>query len=429
MDLSTFPEWLGWIERAHPKDIELGLERVKTVAETLGLLAPPCPIIIVGGTNGKGSTVIGLESIYRAAHYRTCAFISPYLHHYCEQIRIDGGPVSETALCHAFGHIEAARGQTLLTAFEWGTLAALLVFKQHLPDVLLLEVGLGGRLDAVNILDADVAVITSIGIDHVDWLGETREKIGREKAGIFRPHRPAVCGDASPPKSILETAACLGAPLYVQKQDFVYQEITNHHWSWKGPLAHYADLPRNGLLTQNMATALMAITLLQSRLPVSSAAIKKGLVAAELSGRIQWVKGPVTLVLDVAHNPAAIALLLEKLREAPCSGRTYAVFSMLADKDIGSSVRAISEYIDGWYTAPLQTKRAATMSSLQAALQEASVQTAAFFPTIGQAYEAARKAVQTNDRIVIFGSFHTVAAVQEVLNAAATLSPRAHIST
>jgi dihydrofolate synthase/folylpolyglutamate synthase len=416
MHLSTMNEWISWIESIHISEIELGLDRVKIVGARLDLLTPSCPVIIVGGTNGKGSTVAGLEAIYLAAGYRTGAFTSPYLFKLNEEVRINGMMTSDEAFCAAFAKIEATRGEVSLTPFEFYTLAALSIFQTHTLDVLILEVGLGGRLDAVNIIDADVSVVTSISIDHVNYLGNTREKIAHEKAGIFRSNKPAVCGDFDPPETLTAHASAIHTPLYCQAKDFRFQE--NHYdWSWycitqqeHSPLT-YEHLPLNSLLIQNMSTVLMATTLLQSRLPVSRAAIDKGLVSVTLSGRMQVVKGEVTEIYDVSHNPAAVALLADRLTKIPCAGKTYGVFSMLADKDIGESLNNIRENIDVWYVAPLQTKRAASAEQLQQAFQHAAVNAVNMLPTIQAAYDNAINVARPGDRIIVFGSFHTVADV------------------
>lgn len=410
MHLSTVSDWLTWIERIHPTEIELGLDRVKSVAERLELLSNSCPVIIVGGTNGKGSTVFGLEAIYRAAGYHTGIFTSPFLFKHNEQVRIDGQMVSDETLCDAFAHVEKSRGDITLTPFEFFTLAALLIFKSHTLDVLILEVGLGGRLDAVNIIDADIAVVTNISIDHVNWLGTTREKIAYEKAGIFRKDRPAVCGDINPPHTLLETAHTVGAPFYYQAHDFSYIENATT-WSWDHQAIHYTDLPINTLATQNMSVVLMVVTLLQQRLAVSFEAILKGLNTVTVPGRIQIVEGKITEIYDVAHNPASVALLKGQLNKIPCSGKTIAVFSMLGDKDVKGSLGHIRESIHAWYVAPLHNKRAATMEVLKEAFQCADIRNVSFFPTITEAYQAALQTAQTGDRLVIFGSFHTVADV------------------
>jgi dihydrofolate synthase/folylpolyglutamate synthase len=408
MTLSTVSDWLAWIETLHPTEIELGLDRVKEVAKRLDLLNPACTVITVGGTNGKGSTVAGLEAIYLAAGFKVGAFTSPILFKHNEQVRINQGLASDEAFCNAFAEINNVRGDISLTAFEFCTLAALCIFKKHPLDVLILEVGLGGRLDAVNIIDADVAVVTSISIDHSNWLGDTRQQIAREKAGIFRESRPAVCGDLNPPPSLRECADRTGAVWYGQQEDFRY-EITVTDWAFTYANYHYSHLPLNHLAIQNMSTVLMVITLLQSRLPVIELAIHQGLRKAHLQGRVQVKEGPITEIYDVSHNPASCAYLAERLSALNSSGKTFAVFSMLADKDIVSSIQSIRDNIDVWYVAPLPVKRAASQEMLAKAFKEAGINAMIFFPSIQKAYAAAKQNAQKGDRLVMFGSFHTVA--------------------
>ncbi|TAK72851.1 MAG: bifunctional tetrahydrofolate synthase/dihydrofolate synthase [Gammaproteobacteria bacterium] len=414
MYFSTLSEWLDWISSVHSSEWELGLDRVKQVAIRLDVLTPNCPVIIVGGTNGKGSTVAGLEAIYRAAGYRVGAFTSPILFKHNEQVRIDGREARDEEFCQAFEKIEAVRGEITLTPFEFCTLAALLIFKQYPLDVWILEVGLGGRLDAVNILDADVAVVTSISIDHVDWLGSTREAIGREKAGIFRAGKPAVCGDSDPPSSLVG-----GAPFFCQGKEFHYQE-KGEQWSWISSEVRYDDLPLSSLMLQNMSTVLMTVTLLQSRLPVNRTAIEEGLSTVTLVGRVQIVPGSVMEIYDVSHNPASMAWLAKRLREMPCEGKTRAVFSMLADKDMAESIQMISGVIDQWYMAPLSVKRAAGRERLEKAFEEARVEKVTVCSSIEEAYQMARKEAQPGDRVVVFGSFHTVSTIS-LVNSRVTL--------
>lgn len=413
MYFSTLSEWLSWIASIHVSEIELGLERVKAVAAQLQVLSPACPVIIVGGTNGKGSTVAGLEAIYRAAGYSVGAFTTPILYKHNEQVRINGQLASDQAFCQAFERIEAARGDISLTPFEFCTLAALWLLQAQPLDVLLLEVGLGGRLDAVNIMDADVAVVTSIGIDHVEWLGNTREAIGAEKAGIFRPHKSAVCGETDVPLSLIQYANQLGTPLYCQGKAFSYEE-KNTSWSWQGGQHHYTNLPLSTLAIQNMSTVLMVVTLLEHRLPLTRAAIDKGLSAVRLPGRIQIKSGPITHIYDVSHNPASVALLAKRLDSMPCQGKTYGVFSMLGDKDITESLNGIKQKIEGWYVAPLACKRAASLASLQQAFQQAEIKEVNYFSHIEEAYQAAKHQAQSGDRIIVFGSFHTIAEVTQL---------------
>lgn len=408
--LSTLSEWVSWVEKIHSTEIELGLERVKTIGNRLQLLHPPCPVITVGGTNGKGSTVGSLEAIYLASGYQAGAFTSPYLFRLNEEIRINGQPVSDEDLCRAFSQIENARSGISLTPFEFYTLAALLIFQERKLDVIILEVGLGGRLDAVNIIDADIAVVTNIDIDHVKFLGGTRELIAVEKAGIFRSQKPAICGDPNPPATLTERAEEIGARLFCQGRDFSY-EAGKADWSWHSQHKQYSALPYNSLLLQNMSTALMAVSLLQARLPVADQAVRQGLQNIRLTGRIQTIPGPVPEIYDVSHNPQAVGLLSERLKSTPVAGKTLAVFSMLADKDIQQCVQLISSQIDAWYVAPLRDKRAAAREKLEEIFSQADARSVQFFPSIQDAYDHASGAAQTGDRVVVFGSFHTVADV------------------
>lgn len=413
MNLSTISDWLTWIASLHPTEMDLGLDRVKAVANRLNVLSPTCPVIIVGGTNGKGSTVAGLEAIYLASGYHVGAFTSPILFKHNEQVRIDRRLASDEEFCVAFTKVNAARGDVSLTSFEFCTLAALLIFKRYSLDVMILEVGLGGRLDAVNIIDANVSVVTSISIDHTDWLGDTREKIAREKAGIFRQARPAVCGDTNPPAALLKFAAAIEAKWYCQGSDFRYV-VTTKDWSWSSLTSRYDHLPLTHLALQNMSTVLMVITLLQSHLPISRTAIDEGLKQVTLPGRVQIIPGPVTEIYDVSHNPASVAYLAESLRTMTCQGKTYAVFAMLADKNIVESIQTIRDVIDVWHAAPLTVKRAASKERLAEAFQHASVDHVVFFSSIQDAYEAVKLNAHEGDRVVVFGSFHTVADVWKV---------------
>lgn len=412
MSLSTLNAWLEKIYSIHPREIELGLERVKTVAGRLGVLTPACPVIIVGGTNGKGSTVAGLEAIYRAAGYQVGAFTSPILFKHNEYVRINGELASDAEFCAAYEKIAAARQEVSLTPFEFHALAALLIFKSYPLQVLLLEVGLGGRLDAVNMFEPDLSIVTSIGIDHVDLLGPTRESIGREKAGIFRAGKPAVCGDLDPPSTLLEVANNLGTQLYKQGKDFSYQD-QDQDWSWSYQNGQYQHLPKNSLALQNMANVLMGVTLLQKKLPVTEEAIINGLTDLSLPGRIQILPGPVTKIFDVSHNSHAIGFLTQHLHSMEHTGKTFAVFSMLGDKDILESLKLMRGEINYWYTATLEVPRAASLEKLKIAFDEAGIIERDYFDSIQEAYAAALVAAQPGDRIIIFGSFHTVAALMK----------------
>lgn len=407
---STTQEWLNWLSIVNPFEICLGLERVQFVASKLDLLQPCHPVITVAGTNGKGSTVAGLSAIYQKAGYRVGCFTSPFLFTPHEQIQINDVAVTDSMLCAAFEAIDHTRGEVVLTAFEFFTLAALLIFKRYALDVMILEVGLGGRLDAVNILDASLAIITSIGIDHTEWLGHTREAIAYEKAGIFRPYQQAVCGDAHPPCTLLEHAQHLDVQLYCRERDFSFQE-QSQQWSFTHSSLHFDNLPRTPLATQNMATVLMAVSLMQPQLAVTRQAIDAGLKEVSLPGRIQVMKEGVTKIFDVSHNPDSVSLLAQTLKGQPWPGKTYAVFSMLADKDIQTSIREIHEMIDEWYVAPIQSQRSASLETLKLAFAQTENKNVHFFPELPEAYAAAMLNLQLEDRLLIFGSFHTVAEV------------------
>ncbi|MEK6747815.1 MAG: bifunctional tetrahydrofolate synthase/dihydrofolate synthase [Pseudomonadota bacterium] len=414
---STLAEWLRWQETLHPREIDLGLERVAVVARRLGLENPQFTLITVGGTNGKGSTVAMLESIYRAAGYRVGRYTSPHLLRYNERIAINNALAGDQDLCAAFQEINQARGEISLTYFEFGTLAAMWLFARAAVDIAVLEVGLGGRLDAVNVWDADVAVVTGIDIDHTQWLGDTREQIGREKAGILRAGRPAVCGDAEAPASLLERAKALNAPLYCYRRDFGY---TAQHptWAWQGPgAARRSGLPwpnlRGTIQLQNASVVLMVLHLLQTRYPVQAKDVRDGLLSVSLAGRFHVRSGAVCVILDVAHNPQAATVLAQSLREQHISGQTFAVFGVLADKDIAGIVGALRSVVDAWFIAPLAVPRGAGVEVLAEIFNAHSIHPVPN-ENIRVAYLAAQAAAQTGDRILVCGSFYTVAAIMEM---------------
>jgi dihydrofolate synthase/folylpolyglutamate synthase len=415
-------DWLAFIETLHPKSIAMGLERVAAVASRMALRLDG-PVVTVGGTNGKGSTCAMLEAIYRRAGFRTGLYTSPHLLRYNERVVVDGVLASDERLVDAFERVDAARAHAPLTYFEFGTLAALALFADAKLDVRILEVGLGGRLDAVNIVDADVAVVTTVDIDHVDYLGDTREAIGLEKAGIFRAGRQAICGDPDPPSSLVAHAAEIGAPLWRLGRDFRYAG-EGTQWRYEGPGGGRYGLPypalRGPYQLQNAATALAAIDALRERLPVSGGAVRDGLVGVELPGRLQVLPGRPAIVLDVAHNPQAARALASALAAMGAFRRTLAVFGMLKDKDIDAVVRAVAPRIDAWYVAPLPGPRGGDVASVVAALERAGVARDAMhaFDTVENALAAARDDARDTDRIAAFGSFLTVAAVQDAMRRA-----------
>ncbi|MCC2639046.1 MAG: folC [Moraxellaceae bacterium] len=410
--MHTLADWLTWLEGQHPTAIDMGLERVGAVADRLGARQPGCPVITVGGTNGKGSTVATLVCICRAAGLRTGSYTSPHLLRFNERICLDGAPVDDATLIAAFEKVQAARAEISLTYFEFTTLAAFVIFREAGLDVAVLEVGLGGRLDAVNVIDADVAVVTSIGIDHTEYLGDTRELIAIEKAGIFRAGRPAICGDTEPPGSLLQAAAALGAPLQLRGRDFDF-EATGATWAWTGAGHRLEQLPRPALALDNAATALAA--LFAAPLAVTEAALREGLRQAGLAGRLQEVAVAPRVLLDVAHNPHGAAFLMRQLPPASPGQRTIAVFAMLADKDGAGVVDACLGRIDAWHVASLGGTRGQQASVLAELLRERGCTVAGMYRNVATALMAARQQALPTDRILVFGSFYTVAAAQQAL--------------
>lgn len=410
---TSLPDWLAWQEGLHPKEIDLGLERVAGVAQRLQLQALQPVVVTVAGTNGKGSSIAMLEAILRQAGYRVGAYTSPHLLRYNERIRIDGEAVDDASLCAAFAAIDEVRSDTSLSYFEFGTLAALWLFRQSAPDIVLLEVGLGGRLDAVNIVDADVALVTAVDIDHSEWLGNDRVSIGREKAGIFRRARPAVCADPDPPASLKEVAAEQQAEWYALGKQFRIVRQADS-WQWRGPQTHLEDLPMPALPGEhqlnNAAGVLMVIECLRHQLPVNAAAIRIGLAGAALPGRCQLIPGPVELLLDVSHNPHGAAALAGLLETRVCKGQTHLVIGMLADKDVEAALAALAPVVDHWYLAGLELPRGLGADALrQQAAKLPEVADAPCFVDVATAMKQAFANAVEGDRVVVCGSFHTVA--------------------
>lgn len=431
-------QWLDAIQTLHPNEIDLGLERLRMVAQRLGLGRPAPLVVTVAGTNGKGSTVAILEAIFSAAGYRVGTYTSPHILVFNERIRIAGDMATDEALCAAFERIAAARQDDIsLTYFEYTTLAGLLLLEEAALDVAILEVGLGGRLDAVNLVDADVAVITSIGLDHQDWLGDTRELIGREKAGILRPLRPAVCGDLQMPASIAEEAERLGAPLYRQGHEFGYAvvgeddegpaTVDEQRWAWwgmdgTGESRRIDRLPLPQLDVINASTALQVIAL--QSLPVSREAIVQAFSGLGLQGRFQRLNDPrhqLELRTDVAHNPHAALMLAQKLRarrkraklngNGAQDGLVRAVVAMMSDKDHLGYHAALESEVDIWYIAAFDQPRCEDAGRLLGLLQQAGARTRGPFDEVAQAYEAAWQEAGADDLILVTGSFVTVADV------------------
>ncbi|MSQ53570.1 MAG: bifunctional tetrahydrofolate synthase/dihydrofolate synthase [Betaproteobacteria bacterium] len=412
MPSKSLSEWLDYVEHLHAKPIELGLDRVASVRDRLGLGFVE-PIIIVGGTNGKGSVCAMLESMLQAAGYRTGLYTSPHLLAYNERVRVDGVPVGDQCLADAFARVEKARAGISLTYFEFGTLVACEVFATAGLDTLILEVGLGGRLDAVNIFDADCAIVTSIGIDHVDFLGATRESIGFEKAGIFRAGRPAICGDPQPPDTLVAHARNIGAKLQVLGNDFGF-EGSRQQWRYWGKQGAKSGLAppalRGTRQLANASVALAALEELRARIPVSMQAIREGLSLVELPGRFQVMPGVPCVIVDVAHNPQAAAVLAQNLADQGFFPNTRAVIGMLADKDIVGVCLALKGRVDEWHVGGLSGPRAASAAQISHAIEKSGAGGAIVqHESPLAAYAAAKDRSNDNDRIVVFGSFLTVA--------------------
>jgi dihydrofolate synthase/folylpolyglutamate synthase len=427
---SSLPEWLAYIEDLHPRAIDLGLDRVRRVAAAMDFRGLPCPVITVAGTNGKGSSVAMLESVLSAAGYRVAVYTSPHLLRYNERVRIGGREADDASLCAAFERVERARRDETLTYFEFGTLAALDLFARARPDVAVLEVGMGGRLDAVNLVDADVALITMIGLDHREWLGADRDAIAGEKAGIMRRGRPAVCSDPDPPRGLLAAGDRLGVRIACLGSDFGWTLDDAHGlWSWHGGASRLGSLPRPALSGRfqldNAAGVLMALELLSHRLPVRDEAVARGLGSVSLPGRFQALSGPVTRIFDVAHNLESARALAGMLSDRPIEGATRAVVGILADKDIDGMIDAVAGCVDAWYVAALPVVRAAPVERIMSAItRRARGGPASQHIDVTTAYRAALDDASSGDRIIVFGSFHTVG---EALRWELDQSSRAHI--
>ncbi len=416
----SLSDWLLRLEGMHPKAIDMGLDRVAAVAQILGLTFS-CPVITVGGTNGKGSTCAMLESILLQGGYRVGLYTSPHLIHFNERARINGEIASDEALCAAFEKVEAARRDISLTYFEFSTLAILLLFVEANLDAVILEVGLGGRLDAVNIIDADVAIVTSVDLDHQDYLGDTREAIGFEKAGIYRAGRAAICSDPAPPASLKDHATAIGADLWLFGRDFNYSG-DRQQWNYGGrglrrnSLAYPSLRGANQLL--NASAALAALEALRDRLPLGAQEVRNGLVMVELPGRFQVLPGRPQVILDVAHNPHAAATLAQNLDNMGFFPFTYAILGAMSDKDVIGVISHLKDKIDHWYLTGLPLDRAADTEYLADCLRQAGVQESAekgaectirHFLNPQEAFTEAKRIASENDRIVVFGSFLTVA--------------------
>jgi dihydrofolate synthase/folylpolyglutamate synthase len=408
--MHTLSEWLARQETAHVASIDLTLERVASVARRLGLDRPAWPSIIVGGTNGKGSTVAHLESLLLALGRRVGTFTSPHLRRYNERIHVAGREAGDAELIDAFERIEAARAGTTLTFFEYNTLAALEVFRRRQVDCGVLEVGLGGRLDATNLVDANVAVICSVGLDHTDWLGTDLESIGREKAGICRPGRPVVLGTAQMPASVFAAIERVGAVPWVQGEDFRFT-LAGGLWRYAGRTLELRDLPPSRLAGEiqyaNAASALAALEALGLGAEISHDIAARALERVALQGRFQIVPGPVEWILDVAHNEPAARCLAAQLAQRPCAGRTLAVAGILRDKDAAGIAAALAPVIDAWVPCTLEGARGEPAAALRERLTGAR-EVIALAPDVAAGCAIAREQARPGDRIVVFGSFYTV---------------------
>ncbi len=423
MTTSSLAAWLERLERLHPKGIDLGLERVRAVADRLALRLD-APTIVVGGTNGKGSTCAMLDSILRAGGYRTALYTSPHLLDFNERARIDGENVSDAKLIEQFEAVEAARGAVSLTYFEFTTLAILRLFAGARPDAAVLEIGLGGRLDAVNLVDADASIVTSVDLDHMDYLGPTREAIGFEKAHIYRRGRPAICSDPRPPQTLIDHAQAIGADLWRFGSDFNYQG-DRQQWAYGGRQRRRSGLPypalRGANQLLNASGVLAALEALEDRLPVSQQAVRQGLLAVELPARFQVLPGRPTTILDVAHNPHAAAVLAENLDNMGFYPVTHAVFGMLRDKDIGAVVARLGSRVDQWHIGSTQGPRGSSAADTAAIVRRVAggpaLASVSEHDSVADAYGHARERAGPDDRIVAFGSFLTVADVMRAIRA------------
>lgn len=417
----TLEGWLGLLEARHGQAIQLGLERVRLVRDALNL-PQACPVFTIGGTNGKGSTCALLESVLLAAGYRVGLYTSPHLLRYNERVRIDGLEAEDQVLVDAFVEVERARGETPLTYFEHGTLAAWVAFCRAGLDAIILEVGLGGRLDAVNVFEPDCAIVTSVALDHMEFLGNDRETIGFEKAGIFRAGKPAICSDPMPPASLLAHAEAIGAKLLVSGRDFGFAGDQQQWAFWlaggsrRGGLAYPALRGTNQLL--NASAVMAACESVREILPVPMQAIREGFMLVDLPGRFQVLPGRPSVILDVAHNPQAAGVLNENLASMGFFPETWAVIGMLADKDVPGVIRLLRDRVDHWLVATLPGPRGLGAERLAGILREVGVSVdITEFASPGEAYKAARGQAAEGDRIVVFGSFLTVADVLAVAGA------------
>ena len=417
----TLGEWLAYLEQLHPSAIDMGLERSQQVASRMGLGQPAPRVITVTGTNGKGSTCAFVASLLRAQGLNVGVYNSPHLLRYNERVQLNGVEATDAQLCEAFAAVEAGRGDISLTYFEMGTLAAFWLFQQAGLDAVVLEVGLGGRLDTVNVVDADIALVTSIGVDHADYLGNTRESVAFEKAGIFRQGKPALCGDLNPPQPLLDKARELACPLFLRGRDFDLG-MTGQHWQWRGTdaqgqVVELRDLPLLDLPMENAALALQAYLLLG--LPWDPRQIVAALQDTRVVGRLdrrsfEWNGKRLNVLLDVGHNPHAAEYLARRLASRPPVGKRLAVFGLLADKDLDGVVGELNASVEHWAVAPLDSPRSRPAVELQAALQNLGAGVTSY-DSVAAALEGQCAVATADDEILLFGSFYCVAEALEWL--------------
>lgn len=419
MRFDTLDGWLHWQEGLHPTAMDLGLERVFQVVERCDWPARRFPLITVAGTNGKGSTVSYLEAIYSAAGLRTGTYTSPHLQRYNERIRIGRSEATDADIMRAFAHIDAARGDVTVTYFEYGTLAAMQLFHRHAVDVAIMEVGIGGRLDAVNVFDADVALVTTVDIDHRKWLGDDREAIGREKAGIFRAARPAISAERAPPLTLVKHAEEIGADLAMLGWHYDVAPESDGRWTFKGQHHDIRHLPAPGLAGawqyNNAAGALAAVEALSDRCAASYEALAEGISNPGLRGRFQQLQACPEIRLDVAHNAQATQALADNLARHAVSGRSAAVVAMLNDKDLAEALQPLLPLVDHWYTGPTDGPRGLPAEDLAATLRRLGAERVEVCPSVAGAFGRARGQLGADDRLLVFGSFHTVGDVMDAV--------------
>lgn len=415
MKYKTLDDWLAWQTTLHAREIELGLDRISEVAKRLDLLDCPFTVITVAGTNGKGSTVAMLSAILHHAGYKVGTYTSPHIIHYNERIRIGLRCVNDQQLCESFEKINQARQDISLSFFEFATLTALDVFHKNQIDVAVLEVGLGGRLDATNIFDNDLGFVTSIGLDHTEWLGDNRELIGREKAGIFRANTPAICGDIDPPASVKESADKAGANFFQLDQDFTYQ-VAKSSWSFQADEYQLHGLPlpnlSGAIQIRNAASVIMGLHCIKDKLPIHVDAIETGLREVTLEGRFQRIVKDCEIILDVAHNYDSAKILSENLMALPRPRKTIAVFAVLIDKDVDGIVSLLYDHIDKWYISQVSSHRRMEVDQVEQSLMKKSSTTHVVkFDSVESAYARAQLDASEGDRILVFGSIFTVSEV------------------